>query len=66
MELTGSPTYSTTTYVFYTNDGTYAPFFGAIFEGGVLTPHPFAMGGEERGVKFHPILLASSDVAEEP
>ena len=29
-------------------------------------PPPFAVGEEEQGVNFHPILLALSDGAEEP
>ena len=46
---------------------TYAPFFCAIFEGGVLTPPPlFVVGGEDRGENLHPILLTSSEGAKEP
>ena len=44
---------------------TYAPFFGAIFEGGVLAPPPFAMEGEEQGGILLPILLTLSDGAKE-
>ena len=44
---------------------TYAPFLGAIFEGGVLAPPSFAVGGEERGEILLPILLTLSDGAKE-
>ena len=40
--------------------------FLAQFSKGVSSPPPFAVGGEERGENHLPILLASSDGAEEP
>ena len=44
---------------------TYAPFFGAIFEGGVLAHPPFVMEGGGTGGILLPILLTLSDGAKE-